>query len=47
MGLIAEISGVFDFLRNVFDCLPIAVKLLVYAAFGGVIYLGIIRGLGR
>ncbi len=47
MGLIAETAGVFGFLRDVFTMLPVAVKLLVYGAFGGVVYISIVRGLGR
>ena len=47
MGLIGETADVFSFLRDVFDCFPVAVKLLIYGAFGGVIYLSVMKGLGR
>lgn len=47
MGLIFETAEVFSFLRNVFDLFPVAVKLLIYGSFGGVVYIAILRGLGR
>lgn len=43
MGLIREVSGVFDFLRGVFDALPVAVQLLVSGAFGGIVYIAVLR----
>lgn len=47
MGLISETAEVFDFLRNVFDLLPTAIKLLIYLSFGGLIYLALLRSIGR
>lgn len=47
MGLIGETAGVFSFLRQVFSALPVAVKLLVYAAFGGMIYLAVLKSIRR
>ena len=47
MGLILETKEVFDFLRGVFEFFPVAVKLLIYGSFGGVIFLAVVRGLGR
>lgn len=43
MGLIGETAGVFDFLRSFFDALPVAIRLLVSGAFGGMIYIAIMR----
>lgn len=43
MGLIAETAGVFDFLRGFFDALPVAIRLLVSSAFGGMVYIAILR----
>lgn len=45
MGLIGETAGVFVFLHQVFDVLPIAVKLLVYGAFGGVAFIALLKGI--
>lgn len=47
MGLIGETASVFNFLRDLFDALPVAVKLLTYGSFGGVVFLGVMKGLGR
>lgn len=43
MGLIGEVSGVFSFLRDFFGCLPIAIQILTYAAFGGVLYISLMN----
>lgn len=43
MGLIAETAGVFEFLRGVYEALPVAVRLLVTGAFGGMIYIGVMK----
>lgn len=47
MGLISECSAVFAFLRDFFSCLPNAIQILVYAAFGGAVYICLLRSLGR
>lgn len=47
MGLIFETREVFDFLRSVFELLPVAIRLLVYGAFGGVVFIAVVRGIGR
>lgn len=47
MGLIGEVAGVFDFLRGVYDAFPIAVKLLVTSAFGGVVYIAVLKSVKR
>ena len=47
MGLIGEVSGVFDFLRGVYDCFPTAVKLLITSAFGGMIYISVLKSIRR
>lgn len=43
MGLIGEVSGVFSFLRDFFGYLPVAIQILTYAAFGGVLYISILK----
>lgn len=43
MGLISETTAVFAFLKDFFGCLPVAVQLLVYAAFGGVLYISMLK----
>ena len=43
MGLIAETAAVFDFLQGVHDALPVAVRLLIGGAFGGMIYIGVLK----
>lgn len=47
MGLIAETSGVFQFLTDVFGLLPVAVKTLIYITFGGTIYIAVLRSIWR
>lgn len=47
MGLIVETAGVFSFLREVYACFPVAVRLLIIGAFGGVVYIAVFRGIGR
>jgi len=47
MGLIHETTEVFAFLRSVFELLPVAIRLLVYGAFGGVVFIAVVRGIGR
>lgn len=47
MGLINEVSGVFDFLRGFYECLPVAVRLLIMASFGGFIFLGVLNSFRR
>lgn len=44
MGLIGETAGVFSFIRSVYDAFPVAIKLLVMGAFGGVVFIAILRG---
>ena len=47
MGLIAETAAVFEFLEDVYACFPVAIKLLILGAFGGVIYITFIKSIGR
>lgn len=47
MGLIGETASVFAFLRDVYSSFPVAVKLLITGAFGGVIYLALLKSLWR
>lgn len=43
MGLISECAGVFEFLKEFFFLLPTAVRILVYGAFGGAIYIAVMK----
>ena len=47
MGLIAETAGVFSFLQGVYEAFPVAVKILIYVAFGGIIYVALARSIWR
>lgn len=47
IDLIAEVSGVFAFLRDVWTAIPVAIQILIYAAFGGVVYIAVLRSLWR
>lgn len=47
MGLISETAAVFDFLRFVYDSLPVAIKLLVVGAFGTVVFIAVMRSVWR
>lgn len=42
-GLLGETVGVFEFLRDFFGLLPTAVRILTYAAFGGVLYISMMK----
>lgn len=47
MGLIAETAEVFAFLQGVYAALPVAIKILIYSAFGGIIYIAVMRSIWR
>jgi hypothetical protein len=47
MGLIGETVGVFEFLGSVYASFPVAIKLLVTGAFGGVVFIAVARSIGR
>lgn len=47
MGLIGETTGVFEFLRDFFMLLPVAVRLLIIGSFGGILYIAVLRNFGR
>lgn len=47
MGLMNETAAVFTFLRDFFAALPVAVKILTYSAFGGILYIAFLRSLWR
>lgn len=47
MGLIADCAGVFAFLREVFVALPTAIQLLINAAFGGMLYIAVLKSIRR
>ena len=41
--LLAEVRGVFEFLRSCYDALPVAVQLLIVVTFGGMLYISVLR----
>lgn len=50
MGLndfVAEVTPVFEFLIGVWSAFPNAIKLLIYMAFGGVLFLALLRSFWR
>ena len=47
MGLIAETAGVFAFLRDLWQTFPLAIQLLIYGTFGGVVFIAVLRGVWR
>ena len=47
MGLISETASVFEFLQGVYDAFPVAVMLLILGAFGGIVYIAVLRSLWR
>lgn len=47
MGLINEVTEVFDYLRFVYDALPIAVRLLITGTFGVLVLIAVLRGMWR
>ncbi len=47
MGLIAECASVFDFLKDLYEVLPSAIKILISLSFFGVVYISIMRSIGR
>ena len=47
MGLIVECASVFDFLKDVYAAFPNAIKILIFLSFFGVVYISIMRSIGR
>lgn len=47
MGLISETAGVFEFLRGVYDALPVAIKLLICGSFGGMVWITVQQRIWR
>lgn len=47
MGLTDSMSVVFSFLRSCFEYLPNAVQLLVILSFGGMVFILILKGIGK
>lgn len=43
MGLIGACSAAFEAWGNLFECLPVAAKLCIYAAVGLFLLVGVIR----
>lgn len=46
-GIMVEVSKVFAFLQGVYSSFPTVVKLVTFAAFGSVVLVGVLRGVGR
>lgn len=47
VGMMAEVSKVFTFIRSLYYSFPLVVQLVILGAFGSVIFIGILRGVGR
>lgn len=47
VGMMLEVNKVFSFLRDIYGSFPLVVKLVMFGAFGSVIFIGILRGIGR
>ena len=47
MGLVMEVTAVFDFLRFVYDALPVALRLLITSTLGVLVLIAVLRGLWR
>ena len=45
--LVNECESVFHYLRDVWSAMPVALQILVYAAFGGIIFISVLRGIWR
>lgn len=46
-GIMLEINKVFSFLRDVYGSFPMVVKLVIIGTFGSVVFVGLLRGVGR
>lgn len=47
MGLIGEVSEVFNVFQSILNNFPVAIRLLGVSAFGGVIYIAVLRSVRR
>ena len=47
MDLLTEVTGVFSFLGQTYSCLPVAIRLLILSAFGGVVYISVLKSIWR
>ena len=45
MGLIGAVSPVFDFLRDFWSLLPVAIRLVITTAFSSVVFIAVLRGI--
>lgn len=43
MGLIAAVSSTYDAFNRFFDCLPLAVRLILYASAGISVLFGVLK----
>lgn len=47
MGLISEVTPVFDFFSNLFTLLPYAIRQLAFMAFGCFLFILVLRSIWR
>lgn len=47
MGLIGEVTGVFDFFQKCFYAFPNAVRMLIIGAFGLLVLIAVMRSFWR
>ncbi len=46
-GLMFEVGKVFSFIRDIFDGFPMVFKLVIFGVFGSVIFIALLRSVGR
>ncbi len=46
-GLMVEVTKVFSFIRGIYDGFPMVVKLVIFGVFGSVIFVALLRSVGR
>lgn len=47
MGLIAGTHDVFTFLSDFYSFLPLAIRILIDVAFGGILFLAVLKNINR
>lgn len=47
MGLIGEVSEVFNTIQMILNSLPVAIRFLGVASFGGLLFLAVLRSVRR
>lgn len=46
-SLMFEVGKVFSFIRGIFDGFPMVVRLVIFGVFGSVIFVALLRSVGR